>query len=376
MTSIFSIVALMSRVRPRYESAGARGGILSLALCLVFCAASARAAEESPVQVSTFCNGIRLQDEIVVVSTRNLCGSCDPQALSTGIRVENYAIRDEAGHRHWQRSDLESFLAFDPAVPTIVYVHGNQMTPGEAKSQGLAVYRKLAHYSSGEPVRYVIFSWPSSRVGRLLRDVRVKAVRTGPAGCQLGWLIDQMPAETHLSLIGFSFGARIVTGGLHVLGGGSLGGRLQLDERANPDRAPVDAVLIASALHCHWLGEGQYHGRAMSQVDRMFLLNNRSDLALRYYHLSTPGRDRPQALGLRGPTCLGGEYASKIQKRDVSRYAGRQHDLFMYLCAPGAMAQVWSYTDPAASRTSANQVTLNSNGKTDIDVTTLSAVLN
>jgi hypothetical protein len=322
-------------------------GMVLLALSLAPCASPALASDEAPIDVGTFCNGIRLQDEIAVVNTRMLCGSCDPESMRDAIVVENYAIHDEAGHRRWQRSDLDSFLAFDPAVPTIIYVHGNQMTPGQAKSQGLAVYRRLAHYGTGEPIRFVIFSWPSSRVGRLIRDVQVKAVRTGPAGCQLGWLLDQMPAETHVSLIGFSFGARIVTGGLHVLAGGSLGGGLKLADRAHPDRRPVDAVLIASALHCHWLGKGQYHGRAMSQVDRMFLLNNRSDLALRYYRFSTPGRDRPQALGLHGPNCLSAEYASKIESRDVSRYAGRQHDLFQYLCAPGAMAQVWAYTEPA-----------------------------
>jgi hypothetical protein len=327
--------------------------------CIAACAASALASGHAPLKGSTFCNGIRLQDEIVVLSARSLCGSCDPESLRAAIVVENYAIHDEAGHRRWQPSDLESFLSFDPSVPTIFYVHGNQITPGEARSQGLAVYRRLAHYGSGDQaVRFVIFSWPSSRVGRLLQDVRVKAVRTGPAGCQLAWLIDQLPAETHVSLIGFSFGARIVTGSLHVLGGGSLGGSMKLRDRAHPDRPPCDAVLIAAALHCHWLGKGHYHGRAMSQVDKMFLLNNCRDLALRYYHLSTPGRDHPQALGLHGPNCLGEDYASKIQERDVSRYAGRQHDLFMYLCAPGAVGQVWAYTGEPAGRPGGEPVAL------------------
>jgi hypothetical protein len=298
-----------------------------------------------------------LEDEIVVVNTRMLCGSCNAESLRERLTVETYAIRDETGHRRWMRSDLDSFLSFDPAVPTIVYVHGNQITPGEAKSQGLAVYRRLAHYGSGGgPVRFVIFSWPSSRVGGLLRDVREKALRTGPAGFQLAWLIDQMPAETPLSLVGFSFGARIATGSLHMLAGGSLGGSMRLKERVHPERKPVNVVLIAGALHAHWLGEGQYHGRAMTQVDHMLLLNNCSDIALRYYHLSSKGRGREQALGVRGPTCIGSDYAAKIQMRDVSAYAGRQHDLFLYLCAPGATAQLWEYGSELASRTEAAPV--------------------
>ncbi|MEX0610501.1 MAG: hypothetical protein WD229_00150 [Pirellulales bacterium] len=292
---------------------------------------------------------MRLQDEIVVVNTRMLCGSCNPESLRTGLIVERYAASDEAGHRRWEASDLETFLAFDSSVPTIFYIHGNQITPADAKCQGLALYRRLMRYGCNEgPIRFVIFSWPSSRIGGLLRDVRVKAKRTGPAGCQLAWLLDQMPAETPVSLIGFSFGARIITGGLHILAGGSLGCGMELAERVNPDRAPVNVVLIAAALHAHWLGEGQYHGLAMTRVERMFLLNNCRDLALRYYHLSTTSGGRPQALGLCGPTRIGPEYAAKIQMRDVSRYAGTQHDLFLYLCAPGATAQVWEYTGAAA----------------------------
>jgi hypothetical protein len=321
-----------------------------LVLCIGLCATRANGADSIPAESSAvvagnmFCNGIRLGDEIVVVDTRMACTSCDVESLRNGIRVENYEVSDEAGHRRWRKSDLDNFLSFDPSVPTVFYVHGNQMTLGDAKSQGLALYRKLVHYGSGEQrIRFVIFSWPSARVGRLLKDVRVKAQRTGPVGCQLAWVLDQMPAETPVSLIGFSFGARVITAGLHVLGGGRVCNGMGLDERAHPDRAPVNAVLIAAALHAHWLGRGQNHGLAMSQVDRMFLLNNCNDLALRYYHLSSTDRSRPRALGVSGPTRIDSEYAAKIQERDVSRSAGSEHDLFRYLCAPGAVGQVWEY---------------------------------
>lgn len=302
----------------------------------------ARAVSTSTPRGDLFCNGIRLQDEIAVVNVRAGCGSCDPETLRRSVRFESYQIYDDAGHRRWRTTDLEGFVSFDPTVPTVIYVHGNQMTPGDAKSQGLALYRKLVHYGSGEGrIRFVIFSWPSAKVGGLLKDVRIKAMRTGPAGCQLAWLIDQMPADAPVSLIGFSFGARIITAGLHVLGGGSGCCGMELTERVHPDRAPVNAVLIASAVHAHWLARGQAHGLAMTQVNSMFLLNNCNDRALRYYHFTTTDRSRPRALGLSGPTRISPDYAAKIEERDVSRYAGAEHDLFQYLCAPGAVGQVW-----------------------------------
>lgn len=298
---------------------------------------------------TVFCNGIRTQDEIVLVNTRMLCNSCDPESLRTGLGFETYAPCDDAGGRHWQPSDLESFLSFDPSVRTIIFIHGNRITPYDAKNEGLAVYRKLANYAgNGERFRFVIWSWPSSQIPGPLRDVREKAARTGPAGCQLAWVLDQLPAEEPISLIGFSFGARIITGGLHILAGGSLGS-CGLQEHVHPQRRPFEVVLIAAALHAHWLGDGQYHGLAMTQVDRMFLVNSCQDIAMRYYRFISPNSN-PQALGLCGPTNISAENAAKIEMRDVGRYTGSTHNLFLYLCAPGVVGQIWETSTAAAAQ--------------------------
>jgi hypothetical protein len=294
---------------------------------------------------SVFCNGIRLQDEIVVVNIRNLCGCCTPEKVREGLIIENYALCRDTDHRQWQPSDLQNFLAFKPNVPTVFFVHGNQISPGDAKCEGLAVYRRMIlHGSDAAPIRFVIFSWPSAQVSGLLRDVRVKAARTGPAGYQLAWLVDQMPAETPVSFVGFSFGARIITGGLHVLGGGSLGGTASLSSPAHPHRPPMSVILMASALHSYWLAEGQYHGLAMTQVSRMCLINNCDDPAMKYYDFLEPGFGGPQALGLCGPTCIGREYARKIVNRDVTCYVGSEHSLMPYVCAPGDTGLIWDYT--------------------------------
>jgi hypothetical protein len=123
---------------------------------------------------------------------------------------------------------------------------------------------------------------------------------------------------------------------------------LQLTERVNPQRAAVNVVLMAAALHAHWLGEGQYHGLAMTQVNQMLLLNNCRDPAMRFYHLAFRGRGRPQAMGLRGPTRMSSDQRMKVQMRDLSRY-GSRHNLFLYLCAPGVPGQIWDYEVGAAA---------------------------
>ena len=318
--------------------------------------APAVASEKPSLEVHTSStgsvlrNGIRLEDEIQVVNTRSIgCGG-NSDLMRNRLKFEDFAICDEAGNRRWRSSDLDSFLAFDSSVPTIFFVHGNQITPGDAKAEGLMIYRKIILHGCDAPrIRFVIFSWPSSKVAGLLKDVREKAARTEPAGWHLAWLLDQMPANSQISLIGFSFGARIITGGLHVLAGGSLGGSLVLAEHAHPHREPVNAVLIVAASHSYWLAEGQHHGRAMTQVNRMLLINNCADRAMRYYDLLTPGRGGPQALGLRGPTRINPEFADKITNRDVSRYVGSDHELTSYLCAPGDAGLIWEYAGPATA---------------------------
>ena len=113
----------------------------------------------------------------------------------------------------------------------------------------------------------------------------------------------------------------------------------------------MNVVLMSAALHAHWLGEGQYHGLAMTQVNQMLLLNNCSDIAMRFYHLAFKGRrGRPQALGLRGPTRISHAEREKIQMRDMSRY-GSQHDMFLYVCPPGVAAQIWELGTAAPTAT-------------------------
>ncbi|MGD9634811.1 MAG: hypothetical protein AB7U97_16145, partial [Pirellulales bacterium] len=290
----------------------ARGGmnraLLRQALAVCLSAATfvgARAAAE----------GIRPQDDIVLVNVRPVGGCCNAEALASGAEIEAY-VNCESGGPRWQQASLESLTSADPTVSTIVFVHGNRLTNWDAKCEGLAAYRRIARQEGDAPIRFIIFSWPSAQISGPLNDVRVKAARTRPAGCQLAWLVDQLPAETPVTLVGFSYGARIATGALHILGGGSLGGMSVALQ--HPGRQPMNAVLMASALHSDWLCPGHYHGQAMTMVNQMVLVNNCEDRAMKYYHFSTTC-GRPQALGYCGPTCIDPAGASKIVDLNVAR---------------------------------------------------------
>ena len=121
-------------------------------------------------------------------------------------------------------------------------------------------------------------------------------------------------------------------------------GRLVLHDRQSPERMPVRVVLMTSALHDHWLEPGQYHGRALSQVDRMLLLNNSCDPGMKWYHL-VERYCHPYALGRWGVASLValGDDQFKIDECDVCEQLGSSHDFMNYLDSPHYMSLAWTY---------------------------------
>jgi len=282
----------------------------------------------------------RADDRIYLISTRGIGVRCECSAMAAGLRCEQL-IRDSDGAGRWQSvpwSDLAAELA-NP-LPTAVFVHGNRIERGDDKPHGLAFYRSIAaRQSSDGPIRFIIWSWPSEKVPGIVKDYQVKAARAKPAGWQLAWAVDQMPAETPLALVGYSYGARIVTGALHLLAGGRLD-ELQLAERAHPNREPVRAALLAAALDANWIRPGGYHGRALEQVDQLLLVNNQLDPAMRFYHFAVEGRVRP--LGFMGPPTVAGlgALADRVHSVDVTSAVGRHHALENYLTASRRVGHV------------------------------------
>ncbi|MEM9353610.1 MAG: hypothetical protein AAGA92_11405 [Planctomycetota bacterium] len=288
--------------------------------------------------------------EVFLMSTRTLRGDCAPESISQGLACERFVPRTEPQPPDQLRPVGEWVCAtWEEAVglpedrrPVIVFVHGNRVSPGEDRRTGLMVHRVL-HHKLGAlgPYRYVVWSWPSTRVSGLLNDCQLKAKKTKPAAWRLAWLLDKIPADTPVALVGYSFGARVSTGALHLLAGGALDG-LQLQDRCCPNRRVSQATLLAAALDADWLGPQGYHGRALTRVDHVTLLTNGRDPAMRFYHLSTEGR-RVRALGWQGligpqPPLAGGP---QIERLDVTEVVGRSHALSGYLSAGLGAPRMW-----------------------------------
>lgn len=280
-----------------------------------------------------------VRDEILLVSTRAIGNVCDNENTSRRLRCQRL-VTNTSGQPVWNAADWRQLLFSPTNLPTIVYVHGNRVVPGQDRLQGLQVYRSLKAHTHG-PVRFIIWSWPSAQIPGPIKDYLVKAQRTNPAAWQLAWLLDKLPEEAQVSLVGYSFGTRIVSGATHLLAGGQLG-RLKLAERTHPDRPPVRAALLAAAYDADWIQPGRFYDQALGQLERLILATNELDPAMRFYHLGN-GRGRMHALGKSGVYQLGtlGPAMNRLQRIDFTREVGRSHSLGDYLAADSKMGILW-----------------------------------
>lgn len=221
--------------------------------------------------------------------------------------------------------------AVNESRSVVVYVHGNRMKPHEALFRGISIYRQCTQCQKSGPVDWVIWSWPSERTGFLTHDIRKKAYRTDAQGLYLAWLLRQhISPSVSTTLIGYSFGGRVVTGSLHALAGGKLGGRTL----SGPTITGMSfgAGLIAPAIDSHWLTQHGYHSLATQNMHRLVLMYNRRDIVLKRYWLVEKVRGR-MALGYSGPTSFGPRVDGTrlpIRSRDCSNFIGIAHDELDY----------------------------------------------
>ncbi len=288
----------------------------------------AQAAVDGPVQESAVgsvsCDEDRA-DDVWLISTRHLgCPSWD-KSQEIELYVEHYG-GDGVG---WVETSLDEFFASSiPAQPTMIYVPGNRVEWNDAIERGQHVRNSVLGCSHLEPIRFVIWSWPSDQIHGQLRDVRVKASRTNGEAYYLAWFLSQCDADTPLSILGYSFGARVTTGALHLLGGGELAGRTLPQTRPRLLRV----ALLAAAVHNYWLQPGACHELALSQMDRLLIQYNSCDPVLQRYKC-VEKHARPVALGYRGMH-VDETTAVPVDQRDVCCIVGKSHAEARYFNSP------------------------------------------
>ncbi len=265
---------------------------------------------------------VRSQDEVWLVSTRHK-NCCDVQQLC----VRRYC----SGRGFVDSSVDEYFAASDPQAIVTTFVHGNRVDPDMAGERGLRMYRKIAnHACEHQRLRHVIWSWCSGAIRGPLRDAKIKAGRTYFQSYLLAQFVARHDSESRASLVGFSYGGRIILGAQHLLGQGVLCGRsLDTDLCAHTPKTRV--VVWAPAMPADWIYPGGKNGRAFATTDRMLIYYNTRDPALRLYRHKMK-ESNAHALGFRGvcTNCLG-RNASCVEQHNVVRSIGAHHDWTRYV---------------------------------------------
>ena len=260
---------------------------------------------------------VRPGDSVWEVSSRHLSGSCQigmPLRISKVVGCSFYP------------SSLEEFSA-DPvaftAPRTIVYVHGNWMEWDNARERGLYVYQLLAAQTQ-EPIRLILFTWPSQRDGRIGPDVREKASLAHVESYYLADFLKYVPNDRPLSMMGFSFGGAVIGGTLQLLTGGPLDCR-RLPQPIAMHR-DVRVSLVAPAFDRNQFSAGGKYEAALQQIDKLINLYNSTDPVLKRFRFIDRGE--PVAAGFLGISARGDSRLAtdpKVVQFDCTRAAGRTH---------------------------------------------------
>jgi hypothetical protein len=269
------------------------------------------------------------QHDVWELSTRHLPdrGSCI-NSNDPGFSIYRYS---DGG---WQGEQLDTALDLGDRLP-ILYVHGNFMERGNARQRVLIINHYLQRRAT-RPYRLIMLSWPSQREQPLFHDVFDNAVAAECQALYLAWLLERLGHVPQVSLLGFSFGSRTVTGGLHLVSGGGIRGlRHEPILATDALQSSYRVGLVAPALDRNWLTPRGKHGEALGRVEMLVNLYNSRDPILRRFRF-LDRVSRPTAAGFAGFVGIGNsgnprateplDQHARILQYDCGSRVGNTHD--------------------------------------------------
>ena len=271
-----------------------------------------------------------------IVQTRDC-----PQELGSDPWPKLRVLRFDGEGELVERPPAE-LLAEVAGRPVLIQVQGSLTTPDAAVGGLLWTHSWLQHHHSLPPDAVVIaFDWPSNRVyGEDIRDINEKGRRAFVAAYHLAVFVSAFPSGSRICLLGQSFGGRVVTSALHLMGGGALSGRRSEPTAclsATRSDLRVRAVIIGAASDHDWLDPGRRLDRALHGCELLLNLYNRKDEALLLYpSLVRSGHRR--ALGRVGLTNADfrklGALAARYEEYDLHDILGPEHTLLDAIANP------------------------------------------
>ena len=306
-------------------------------------------SDESPGVVRMSSETVTETDGFFFLSTHR-----SPQTFQQGLRFCPVVSRyDDCGpFRGSTFDELRSRII--PGIPVCIYIHGSFVDMASACKESVQTWHWLKNAGCGQQMQMIYVYWPSYKpfTLKVSCDVNQLGRQAARNGFYLADLVNCLPPECPVCLMGHSHGTRVIASGLHLLAGGSVQGMQHLSARANGRR--IRAVLVASALDHDWLNPGHKYDRALCCVECLLNMKNSRDKALQVYPLRLPLIAR-RAAGQLGFTsrdrCRMGPNGCKIQEYDATGTVGREHLWPCYFNSPrlGMVVRDYVYFTPSRS---------------------------
>lgn len=263
------------------------------------------------------------RDEVWLVSSRRM--------NSRQLPADSLDVWKRVGQQ-WVNSSVNEFRRADPngfQRPVVIMVHGNSWSFSKAIQRGLETYQDtIVPWRDRVPMRFVIWTWPSDKIPGPIRNARVKAIRADEHSIHLARFVKEMTAHPRISMLGYSYGARVTLGALDLLGGGCVRGSRILNTPMPIPR--INLSLIAPAVRNDALMTSR--GEAYRMINHLFVMYNSRDQYLKYYRFARFDGNTP-ALGFTGVAGKSQMPHSthRIDQFDASQQVGVQHDYLEYL---------------------------------------------
>lgn len=285
-----------------------------------------------------------------VVSTR--CCRQTTDRCGIACRFTCHAVTNDC---QIQPVEIETLLSsLVPRAPVCIFTHGSFTSWEEVWEDADQTSRWLRSPCPLAPLNFIYFTWPSEGVFAMATnnalttpvpnfDFAILGRRAEVNGFYLADLIGALPPDSPVSLVGHSLGARAITSGLHLLGGGAV----QKQVRWNPADCGnrIRVVLAAAAIDHDWLNPGERYGCALQRAECLLSLRNECDLALSLYPLRRPFSSR--ALARSGFTRKDqrrlGEHVCQVSELDVTPLLRSHHSWPYYVRCSEISAAISPY---------------------------------
>lgn len=272
--------------------------------------------------------------ELWVVNSR-----CAPRCtgLDEGFNKLTYE-RWDPDCRKFQRETLESFLASQANIPTMIFSHGNTLTHEKAMEACWKVYERIKVCPGRKML--VFWSWPAEILYKrpLIRpfdlvqeNIKAKYVYAEYQGYYIAKLSGMMSTAQPLTFSGHSFGGVTVICALHYLGGGCLNG-LTLEGGEPVERHNVRAAIISGALDNDSMYPGYRYGQSFAPVETFYTTYNDQDSTLkRWPKYSFRGQEAAGYTGICASRL--GPYSHKLFQQKLTDDVKRSHYMKPHLAS-------------------------------------------